>query len=71
MQNGGIAFIVMNLTFSSPYSDMGILPILSFFLCSTGPIMFVVYAIYFIGKKIMGFTEFKEVDQEDKDCQKA
>ena len=36
IQNGGVAFIVLNLTFESPYSDMGIMPILSFFFFSTG-----------------------------------
>ena len=45
-QNGGIAFVVLNLTFESPYSDVGVIPVLAFFFCSTGPIMFVVYALY-------------------------
>ena len=45
-QNGGIAFVVLNLTFESPFSDVGVMPVVAFFICSTGPIMFVVYAIY-------------------------
>ena len=36
IQNVGIPFIVLNITFPSPYSDMGIMPILGFFFCSTG-----------------------------------
>jgi hypothetical protein len=36
IQNGGIAFIVLSLTFPSPYSDMGLLPVLSFVFVSTG-----------------------------------
>jgi hypothetical protein len=52
IQNGGIAFIVLNMTFSSPYSDMGILPILSFFYFSTGPFMFIIFAAYLIYNKI-------------------
>jgi hypothetical protein len=36
IQNGGIAFIVLSLTFPSPYSDMGLLPVLSFIFISTG-----------------------------------
>ena len=36
IQNGGIAFIVLSLTFPSPYSDMGLLPVFSFIFLSTG-----------------------------------
>ena len=36
MQNGGIAFIVLSLTFPSPYSDMGLMPVFGFFMLSTG-----------------------------------
>ena len=38
--------MVLNLTFESPFSDVGVMPVVAFFICSTGPIMFVVYAIY-------------------------
>ena len=62
--------IVLNMTFPSPYSDMGIMPVMSFFFCSTGPIMFVIYAVYCLGRKIKSFTEFKPVATEDKEGQK-
>ena len=48
IQNGGIAFVVVNLTFDSPYSDMATIPILSMFFFATGPVMFLVYGGYWI-----------------------
>ena len=48
IQNGGIAFVVVNLTFESPYSDMATIPILSMFFFATGPIMFLVYGGYLV-----------------------
>ena len=48
IQNGGIAFVVVNLTFDSPYSDMATIPILSMFFFATGPIMFLVYGGYLV-----------------------
>ena len=66
IQNGGIAFIVLNMTFPSPYSDMGILPILSFFFCSTGPFMFVIYAVFLIVTKIQERVQKKSDDLETK-----
>jgi len=65
MQNGGIAFVVLNLSFPSPLSDMGLLPILSFFLFSTGPIMFLVFIIYISAKKIKERLKFKSVPTKD------
>lgn len=65
IQNGGIAFIVLTLTFPSPYSDMGVMPILGFFFCSTGPIMMVVYAVYKIVMKIRERTQFSPVNVEE------
>jgi len=65
IQNGGISIIVLNMTFPSPYSDMGLLPVMSFFFCSTGPIMFVIYAVYLLGKKIKDCAEFKQVANDD------
>eukprot|EP00092_Neocalanus_flemingeri_P008615 GFUD01009284.1.p1 GENE.GFUD01009284.1~~GFUD01009284.1.p1 ORF type:complete len:470 (+),score=105.83 GFUD01009284.1:48-1412(+) len=64
IQNGGIAFIVLNMTFSSPYSDMGVLPILSFFFCSTGPFMFVIYAVYLVFTKLQGTVQQKTKELE-------
>jgi len=64
-QNGGIAFIILNLTFPSPYREMGIMPILGFFFLATGPIMMIVYAVYVIVKRVFYKDEFTEVNQED------
>eukprot|EP00095_Tigriopus_kingsejongensis_P012735 snap_masked-scaffold43_size480169-processed-gene-3.6 protein:Tk12735 transcript:snap_masked-scaffold43_size480169-processed-gene-3.6-mRNA-1 annotation:"hypothetical protein DAPPUDRAFT_248773" len=46
IQNGGIAFVVLTMTFPSPYSEIGLFPVISFFFCSTGPILFVAFAAY-------------------------
>ena len=62
--------IVLNMTFPSPYSDMGLLPVMSFFFCSTGPIMFVVYTLYVLTNKIRAFTKFKAVPTEEEEMQK-
>ena len=48
IQNGGIAFVVVNLTFDSPYLDMATIPILSMLFFATGPVMFLVYGGYLI-----------------------
>jgi len=45
IQNGGIAVVVLNLTFPSPYSDMAVLPILAFFFCSAGPFLFLIFLL--------------------------
>jgi len=65
IQNGGIAFVVLSLTFESPVSDMANIPIIGFFLCSTGPIIFVFYGAYVLVQKIRRCYEFKKVDQEE------
>lgn len=67
MQNGGIAFLVLNLTFESPYSDMAVMPILSFFFFSTGPIIFLVYGAYLGIQKCRQRLDFSELAQEDKE----
>ena len=48
IQNGGLAFVVVNLTFDSPYLDMATIPILSMLFFATGPVMFLVYGGYLI-----------------------
>lgn len=65
IQNGGIAFIILNLTFPSPYREMGIMPILGFFFLSTGPIMLVVFAVYSLVQCITKKKEFTQVGQVD------
>ena len=40
IQNAAIGFVVLNLTFESPYSDMGVIPVLSFLFFSTGKILY-------------------------------
>jgi len=67
IQNAAIGFVVLNLTFESPYSDMGLIPVLSFIFFSTGPIMFVVYAAYLLTQKIRQRMGFTEVPQKEGD----
>jgi len=65
IQNAAIGYVVLNLTFESPYSDMGVIPVLSFLFFSTGPIMFVVYAAYMVTQKIRQRLGFSEVPQKE------
>ena len=39
IQNAAIGYVVLNLTFESPYSDMGVIPVLSFLFFSTGSLL--------------------------------
>ena len=71
IQNGGITLIVMSMTFPSPYSDMGTLPVMSFFFFSTGPIMFAIYAAYVIVQKISALAGFGIVPTEEPIQEKA
>jgi len=64
IQNGGIAFVVVNLTFESPYSDMATIPILSMFFFATGPIMFLVYGGYLVTRRILERCGYKVVAKE-------
>lgn len=67
IQNAAIGFVILNLTFESPYSDMGVIPVLSFLFFSTGPIMFVVYAGYLLIQQFRQGCGFTPVAQEDKE----
>ena len=44
-QNGGISFIILNLTFESPISDMANIPMIGFFFCSTGEIILIAFIL--------------------------
>ena len=61
LQNGGIAFVVLNLTFESPYSDVGVLPIIGYFLCSTTPGLLLLYFIYLWYKFCTGQLTLKQI----------
>ena len=61
----------MSMTFPSPYSDMGTLPVMSFFFFSTGPIMFAIYAAYVIVQKISALAGFGVVPTEEPIQEKA
>ena len=54
LQNGGIAFVVLNLTFDSPYSDLGVLPIIGYYLCSVTPLLFLIYFLSLFFAKLIG-----------------
>ena len=64
LQNGGIAFVVMNLTFSSPYADVGVLPIIGYFMCSTTPILFLVYFGYLFYQCCTGQTSLEQIRED-------
>ena len=64
LQNGGIAFVVMNLTFVSPYSDVGVLPIIGYFMCSTTPILFLLYFLYLSYKCCTGQTSIAQIRED-------
>ena len=64
MQNGIIAFVVVSMVFPSPASDIGLLPIIAFFLTSTGPIMFVFYGCYLAYRCGTGKTTIKKIKEE-------
>ena len=64
LQNGGIAFVVMNLTFSSPYSDVGCLPVIGYFMCSTTPILFLLYFGYIGYKCCTGQTSLEQIRKD-------
>lgn len=68
IQNGGIAFIVLSLTFPSPVAEIGLLPVISFFFCSTGPILFVLYAIYEIWKRCCSRRQSQKKEEEGKEA---
>ena len=46
IQNTSMAYFILSLSFPSPLAEMGLVPVISFFFCSTGPILLVVYAFY-------------------------
>ena len=46
IQNIGMAYITLSLSFPSPLAEIGLVPVISFFFCSTGPILLVVFAFY-------------------------
>jgi sodium/bile acid cotransporter 3/5 len=54
IQNAGIAYLILSLSFPSPTSEIALIPVISFFFCSTGPILFVVYAGYEAYKRFFG-----------------
>jgi len=66
IQNGGIAVVVLNLTFPSPYSDMALLPILAFFFCSAGPFLFVLFLIKRVFFKLKNYIKKDKNDILDR-----
>ncbi len=60
IQNAGIAYLILSLSFPSPTAEIGLIPVISFFFCSTGPILFVVYAAYEAYKRFFKQAPMKE-----------
>ena len=54
LQNGGLAYVVLNVTLDSPYSDMAIIVILAHFFCTAGPLLFIIYMV------VEGYTRFSK-----------
>lgn len=52
IQNTGMAYFILSLSFPSPLAEIGLVPVISFFFCSTGPILLVVYAFYEAYKRL-------------------
>ena len=52
IQNTGMAYFILTLSFPSPLAEIGLVPVISFFFCSTGPILLVVYAFYEAYKRV-------------------
>ena len=52
IQNTGMAYFILSLSFPSPLAEIGLVPVISFFFCSTGPILLVVYAFYEAYKRV-------------------
>ena len=64
LQNAGIPFVVLNLNFASPYSDVGSLPVIAYFLCSTGPILFPMYALHLTYQCYTGQTSISQIRED-------
>ena len=52
IQNTGIAYSILTLSFPSPLSEIGLVLVISFFFCSTGPILLVMCALYEAYKRV-------------------
>ena len=61
IQNIGMAYITLSLSFPSPLAEIGLVPVISFFFCSTGPILLVVYAFYEAYKRVFLPSPTKDV----------
>ena len=67
LQNFGISFVVLKLTFESPYSDLGVLPIIGYYLCSTTPVLLLIYLCYSVRKYWTGKVPFGQINNSVKD----
>ena len=64
LQNFGIAFVALNLTFESPYSDLAVLPIIGYYLCATTPTLLSIYIMYLLYPVCKGQTKFNETRRD-------
>ena len=64
IQNVGIAFVVINLNFVSPYSDVGSVPILAYLLCSAGPLLTLIYVFYLVYQCCTGQTSISQIRED-------
>jgi predicted Na+-dependent transporter len=54
LQNGAIALVVMNVTFVSPYAEIGLLPIAGYVICSTTLMLLPLYILKLCYKRCSG-----------------
>jgi len=59
IQNPGVALVLLQTNFVSPYSDIGLLPVGAFILLATGPPLLLIYAAMRVVKCIRGKAEVK------------
>ena len=64
IQNTGMAYFILSLSFPSPLAEIGLVPVISFFFCSTGPILLVVYAFYEAYKKLFLPSPIKPIQNK-------
>ena len=64
LQNFGIAFVALNLTFESPYSDLAVLPIIGYYICATTPTLLTIYLIYLLYPICKGQKTFNKTRRD-------
>jgi hypothetical protein len=64
LQNGAIALVVMNVTFVSPYAELGLLPLFGYFICSTTLMLLPLYILSVCCKCCTGQAYSSQKDED-------